>query len=194
MRVHENSRNVNSYAVLDYFGVSESDVGLNYKNGKPMPGRECKYTREIGQRIIQAVRKGCFVETAADAAGVRRSTVRDWLYRGAREDAPPRLAKFNREMHQALADAELDLVEHVRIAGHEKWQAAAWLLERRYPDRWGPKLRLSAEAIERMVAELSEAELETLATVISERSLPADGSGNGNGDVVDVEAEVIENE
>ena len=169
-------------------------MGLNYKDGKPLPGRECKYTREIGQRIIHAVRKGCFASTAADAVGVRRSTLRDWLYRGARDDAPSQLAKFNRDFHRALADSEIDLVEHVRIAAHEKWQAAAWLLERRHPDRWGPKLRLSAEVIERMVAELSEAELETLATVISERSLGPGDSESKASDVIDVDGEVVENE
>lgn len=151
-------------------------MGINrHKNGKWRGGRPSKWNPELALKFLRLLRSGCYLETAADAIGVSRSTVRNWLYQGAQEDARPHLAQFSADTHQALAEAELDALEHVRRAGHEKWQAAAWYLERRAPDRWGPTLKLDAAAIERMVERLSDDELEAFAEVIERRAL---GSGN----------------
>jgi hypothetical protein len=34
--------------------------------------------------------------------------------------------------------SEVGLVEYVARGAETNWRAAAWLLERRYPERWGP--------------------------------------------------------
>jgi hypothetical protein len=43
------------------------------------------------------------------------------------------------ELQAALARAteETRLVAYVASAASKNWRAAAWILERRYPDRWG---------------------------------------------------------
>jgi hypothetical protein len=42
---------------------------------------------------------------------------------------------------KALADAEADKFERIRQAGATRWQANAWLLERRHPERWSSQRR-----------------------------------------------------
>jgi hypothetical protein len=40
----------------------------------------------------------------------------------------------------ARADAEASLVARMTLAAHRgSWRAACWLLEREYPERWGPR-------------------------------------------------------
>lgn len=123
--------------------------------------------------VLRAIRRGCDLDSAADVSGVRQHVLREWLYRGAQPDAPPQFAKFARQFHAALAESELELVECVRGHAAEEWRAAAWLLERRHPERWGPSLRLNAAAIERLVGELSGEELAQLADVVRERVAPS---------------------
>lgn len=50
-------------------------------------GRPTKCSPEITARVCSYVRQGNYVEIAAAAAGVNKSTLYDWLKRGAREAA-----------------------------------------------------------------------------------------------------------
>jgi hypothetical protein len=43
---------------------------------------------------------------------------------------------FRQSVEQARADAETRNIAIVATAAATNWQAAAWLLERTYPDRW----------------------------------------------------------
>ncbi len=44
---------------------------------------------------------------------------------------------MNRAIERSLAQAEVHAVLEIRKAGAKNWQAAAWYLERRWPERWG---------------------------------------------------------
>lgn len=89
----------------------------------------------------------------ASLLGVARRTLYRWLERGAKEEK--RLAKgealddeaslyvgFRRTMKKGLAEFEANCVEGIKNAGPNYWQAFAWLLERRWPQRWGNQTRL----------------------------------------------------
>jgi len=57
------------------------------------------------------------------------------LLRDARSRA---LAEFSDALKRAMAECEVrDLGRIEKAAGAGVWQAAAWRLERRYPERWG---------------------------------------------------------
>lgn len=98
-------------------------------------GRPTKLNREVIDRLLLAVRNGSTLETAAALAGVDQSTLFRWIQRGKMGQAP--YAQFVVDLEQALAVAEIrDLTRIRRAAERGVWQAAAWHLERRWPERW----------------------------------------------------------
>lgn len=122
-------------------------------------GRPTKLTPELQEEICKAIRAGNYIETAAAFAGISKNTLYDWMKRGAREKE--RLAKnprakvkkseapfvdFSDAVEKALAAAEVRDVMLIGKAAETQWQAAAWRLERKFPDRWGRKERLEVAA------------------------------------------------
>lgn len=120
-------------------------------------GRPTKLNIDTHNKIISAIRAGNYIETAAAYAGIDKSTLYDWLKRGEREKQRvaqnPRYnirksekpyVEFSNAVEKALAEAEVRDVAIIAKAAEEQWQAAAWRLERKFPDRWGRK-RLDIE-------------------------------------------------
>jgi hypothetical protein len=67
--------------------------------------------------------------------------------REARADVPRDrdLARLRRRaLEQADAQAEVRDILLIGKAAQTNWKAAAWRLERRFPDRWGPKRPVEA--------------------------------------------------
>jgi len=83
------------------------------------------------EQLLSMLRAGSYLEVAARASGIQ-------VY-----DVPPELAA---ELETARAEGELRSVARIAAAAVDQWQAAAWLLERQYPDRWGrPAVRQEGE-------------------------------------------------
>ena len=129
----------------------------------PVGGRPTKLTKELQQRVTQAIRVGMTYERACTVAGICFQTYRNWQLRGER-DKSGIYFEFLEAVKKAEAEAELmhlgaivkaskggDEVREVRrtmVDGQlvneiisirpaaPQWQAAAWLLERRYPERY----------------------------------------------------------
>jgi hypothetical protein len=105
-------------------------------------GSDPKLTPEIAQKIVQAVRTGSSLEGSAKYAGVPPSTFFDWLKRGRN----PRGFKPYRDLAAALDEAlgafEVNANALIAKAAVEKWDAAAWQLERKFPDRYGRRTRI----------------------------------------------------
>jgi transposase len=102
--------------------------------------RPSKLTDDLQTQIVRLIRAGSTVEVAAQSAGVAKRTFYSWMERGAaaepkRADAP--YAAFRDAVDQAHAESEAMLVTRIaKAAGDGSWAAAAWLLERRWPQRW----------------------------------------------------------
>jgi hypothetical protein len=90
---------------------------------------------ELASRIVTYIKAGSYVETAAAAAGVNKSTLHRWLKRGAEGEQP--FASFGDSVAAALAEAEIRDLVRIDRAAEAQWQAAAWKLERRNPRMWG---------------------------------------------------------
>ncbi len=112
--------------------------------------RPRKLNEALQHKIVTAIRAGNYIETAAAYAGIHKSTLYDWLKRGEREKQ--RVAKnpryrikkdeqqfveFSDAVEKALAEAEVRDVAIIGKAAEEYWQAAAWRLERKFPEKWG---------------------------------------------------------
>ena len=98
-----------------------------------------KLNDETAGQIVKLLRSGAYIEVACAAAGVSRRTYHDWWKRGhpdgsERRDADCR--RFRAQAEQALAESEAVSVAVIATAARTSWQAAAWMLERRHPERW----------------------------------------------------------
>lgn len=114
---------------------------------KPV-GAPSKLTTELIGRMVQALRAGSYVETAAAHVGIHKDTYYRWMREGADErehiakGGKPRKGKalflaLSDAVERAMADAELRDLALVSQAALDDWRAAAWKLERRNPSRWG---------------------------------------------------------
>jgi transposase len=79
------------------------------------------------EQLITMLRAGNHVDIAAAAAGVPASTIAMLRERGG---------EIAEKVAQAAAEGEVRAVTQIAQAAAHNWQAAAWLLERTYPDRW----------------------------------------------------------
>lgn len=105
--------------------------------------RVLKLTPALSDKIIGYLRAGAYIETAAAAAGISKQTLYNWLRRAADEDEKdPRFAAFAAEVEKSQALAEVRDIALIGKAAETQWQAAAWRLERKSPERWGRKDRM----------------------------------------------------
>jgi hypothetical protein len=123
-----------------------------------------KLNSKVHEEIVKSVRSGSFVSVAASSAGIAPSTFRNWMERGEMEEAriaegfPPapeeaKYVAFRKDVEIARAAAEVDAVQMVKMAAKNgTWQAAAWYLERSFPQRW------SRNRIEEIVEEKEDAD------------------------------------
>lgn len=114
-----------------------------------------KLNEQRQKRIVQAIQLGATYEQAANYAGITYQTLRNWLRRA--EDEIKRVEQSNRarireaerpfiEILEAVKKAEGQavvgwLAKIERAANGGNWQAAAWKLERRYPEDYGRQVR-----------------------------------------------------
>lgn len=99
-------------------------------------GRKTKLTPETQQRICKALRAGTYRKTAAATAGIGEKTFYTWLARGETENAGA-YHYFVEAVQLAEAEGEAHLLATIHAASKLDWRAASWILERKYPDRWG---------------------------------------------------------
>lgn len=131
--------------------------------------RQSKLTPETQKKIVSAISEGNYLETAAAIGGVSTTTFFRWLQEG--EQAAAGLKReFWEAVKKAEAEAEALRVSRISKAGKDgNWQADAWYLERRYPERWGKRIQQEVtgkdggplEYVQR-VQELSDSELERI--------------------------------
>jgi transposase len=108
-------------------------------------GRPTKLTQDLQDRIVNAIRAGNYMETAALANGVSKVIIYNWLKRGSRAERGEPENEYDKDyidffnaVQKALGESEqIALAQIVRAANEGQWQAAAWRLERRFPDKWG---------------------------------------------------------
>lgn len=101
-------------------------------------GRPSKLTPERQAKIVQALEAGSYECVAAQYAGVDVTTYCAWKRRGA-EEGKGKYYQFLQAVTHALNKSELALATTIRTAGKDDWRAAAWLMERRYKDRWAKR-------------------------------------------------------
>jgi hypothetical protein len=103
------------------------------------------------REIAALLSAGCSQRAAARYVGCARSTI---AYTLARDEA------FAAMVRKALCNAEVTLIRNIRNAAKKEqyWRAAAWMLERAYPERYarrGPDV-ITVEQIAGLLSHFSQ--------------------------------------
>lgn len=128
---------------------------LKDKKKKKKRGRPIELTPEVQKKIILALSGGNYIHTACQWAGIGLRTFYDWLEWGEKKKAPEFIA-FSQAVENAQAEAEMKLISSIEKQANGRkakyqdgklieaeissdWRAGAWILERKFPDRWGKR-------------------------------------------------------
>lgn len=111
------------------------------------PGRPSKLDAERQGRLLEGIRAGLTMEVAARRAGISVATLHRWLARGEAEESG-RFREFCDQAFEAQADAEASCLARVMEAGREDWRAAAWIMERRWSERWARRQTFVVDSAE----------------------------------------------
>lgn len=146
-------------------------VGGELAKRQTAVGYTTKLSPEVTAVVVQAIRAGGTLDTAAAHAGIDKATYHRWLKDGRNlqqigiaEDDPRRddlllLLRFVEEIDQALADFKLVGTGGILKAGAEQWQAYAWLLERKFPDEFGRRTRVDHANADGTPFQLAQAQM-----------------------------------
>ena len=105
--------------------------------GKKRMGRPTKLTAEMHSEIVELIKVGNYIETACAVAGLHKSTFYDWMKIADASTHKNKYTNFSDAVKKAMAWAEARDVAIIARHSEKYWQAAAWRLERKYPERWG---------------------------------------------------------
>lgn len=113
------------------------------KNGRPV----FEFTPKLTKALCKTIReKFCTIEEALGVHGVAPSVFFRHLQlsREAPGGSPRR--EFSELIDKARHDSKVDVINLIRVSALDDWKAGAWLLERRFPREFGPRVRIHVEA------------------------------------------------
>lgn len=145
-------------------------------------GRPSLLNEERQHNITTMLKAGAYIEDAVKASGISVATFYVWMNRGKaqRDRQNANLPVEENELPYLefleaveMADAEGAIGHLMNIDHHAKngtWQASAWILERKYPKKWGRydhteisgpdggpiHINVSTEELERKIARILE--------------------------------------
>jgi transposase len=96
--------------------------------------------------LTDAIRNGAYVETAAALCGISKQTFYRWLKQAEEDNAPNLIQKLSDAVKKSMAESEMRDLAVIDQAGQNgQWQASAWRLERKHPEKWGRKALMQIE-------------------------------------------------
>lgn len=98
--------------------------------------RPSKLTPELAEKIANYISTGNYTSVVCGLVGVGESTFYRWLEKGVKAKSG-KYREFWESVKKAEAAREVKWIKD--IDSDPSWQSKAWLLERRYPERWGKK-------------------------------------------------------
>ena len=127
------------------------------------------YDPERARVIAEALSQGCSRSAAAAIGGIHDETLQKWL------DAQP---EFVMQVHSAEAECQSNMLRLVQQAaeGYQagektyagQWQAAAWLLERRWGETYALKREVSQADRAKMAGKIGEQLADVLLETLGE--------------------------
>jgi len=99
-------------------------------------GRPTKLNDELQQAILDNIVAGCVIEVAVRSVGISETTFYRWLKEADDTPEGSPLRQFRDAVERAKDECESRSLSIIANAAVTNWTAAAWLLERRHPERW----------------------------------------------------------
>ena len=104
-------------------------------------GRKTKLQDDIQHRLISAIEKGLTIVDACEYAGISEKTYYNWLNKNTDEikdeEERKKFVQFLQDVKKAQSECQMYCLDF--IMKDKSWQSKAWVLERRFPDRWAKK-------------------------------------------------------
>lgn len=119
--------------------------------------RPTKLNTEVHEAVCKALRAGNNRPASCAFGGITYQTMLNWSKRAQAsiqalqggesiDDSELPFVEFLEGVQKAEGQAEVGAVAIIQKAAREgidgQWQAAAWWLERKFPDRWGRRERI----------------------------------------------------
>lgn len=117
--------------------MSESSLPPENAEPRKKPGRPKVLDEEMQKTVCGAIGIGCSRRTAADYAGCSVKLIRR---------TEKKLPAFAARLAKSKVLCEVNALKQLSMAVKEErnWRVGTWLLERRYPDRYGRRKPHSA--------------------------------------------------
>jgi hypothetical protein len=125
---------------------------------KPLAIVSSEFTKERGGLVIQAFNEGLPSDMVAAMVGVTPGVMKQWLREAADlldlavdrdisgfSDRERELCEFLLKFQKAIAGFHLKNLAYIKKQRGRWWQAAAWILERRFPEYWGKHDKVTHE-------------------------------------------------
>ena len=106
-------------------------------------GAPTKLNESVKKRVLYAIEKGCTYELAANFGGISYTTFNNWMNLGKvqidkPEDETDDYFDFYSQVKLSEGKSAVFWLDKIdESAKNGQWQAAAWKLERRYPQWYG---------------------------------------------------------
>lgn len=100
-----------------------------------------KLTPQLVEQAVELWKQGYMQNEIYKQLGINERTWYNWFARG-RDGKQPYVALVE-AFEQARVERRIELLQKIEAAADKHWQAAAWILEREWPERYArPELRM----------------------------------------------------
>lgn len=125
--------------------LSEKQAKAKAERPPQRTGRPTLLTPELMETVVDLLKRGNYISTAAKAVGLNPATISQWVKKGndlaesgyELDEYEQAFVIFAQEIEKARSYAQIKAVEVIRNAMPSQWQAAAWYLERTDAQNWG---------------------------------------------------------
>ena len=108
-------------------------------------GRPTKCTPELIQEMHDLLVQGLTQRDACAIAGIHAGTFSEWVNLG--EEGKHPYTKFSEAVKEAVPKRKQALLATIAHHARNQWQAAAWLLERAYPEEYSLRTRTEISGV-----------------------------------------------
>lgn len=116
-------------------------------------GRPIKINETLIEEICDLIAEGYTFAEAARFRRIGQSTFFRWMAMGKQEDAEPIYKELVARVREAAEFSELEALQAIRSSAIKKnnYKGAMWLLERRFPEKYGSSRKSSNEDVQNTI-------------------------------------------